>query len=94
MTVNIEVKGNLAKLLSTENLIIEHKNVDTASFDVKRRVLTLPQWKIDSNFVYDMLVAHEVGHALFTPSVMWKKDEYENLPHGYVNIVENIVQKF
>ena len=48
MTVNIEIKGNLAKLLATENLLIEHKNVETASFDVERRVLTLPQWKIDS----------------------------------------------
>ena len=68
MTVNIEIKGNLAKLLATENLLIEHKKVDTASFDVERRVLTLPQWKIDSDYVYDMLVAHEVGHALHTPN--------------------------
>ena len=42
MPVNIEIKGNLAKLLATENLIIEHKSVDTASFDIERRVLTLP----------------------------------------------------
>ena len=90
MTVNIEVKGNLAKLLSTENLIIEHKNVDTASFDVKRRVLTLPQWKIDSNFVYDMLVAHEVGHALFTPDRNFKlEEEYKDVPFDYVNVVED-----
>ena len=40
MPVNIEIKGNLAKLLATENLIIEHKPVETASFDVQRRVLT------------------------------------------------------
>lgn len=25
MTVNQEIKGNLAKLLATENLVIEHK---------------------------------------------------------------------
>ena len=58
MPVNIEIKGNLAKLLATENLIIEHKAVDTASFDVQRRVLTLPQWDIDSNYVYDMPVSY------------------------------------
>ena len=90
MTVNIEVKGNLAKLLSTENLIIEHKKVDTASFDVQRRVLTLPQWNIDSNFVYDMLVAHEVGHALFTPFRKWnEEEEYKDVPFDYVNVVED-----
>ena len=89
MPVNIEIKGNLARLLATENLIVEHKKVETAQFNTHTRVLTLPMWNTASNFVYDMLVAHEVGHALFTPSVMWKKDEYENLPHGYVNIVED-----
>ena len=90
MTVNIEIKGNLAKLLATENLLIEHKNVETASFDVERRVLTLPQWKIDSDYVYDMLVAHEVGHALHTPNRNYKlEDKYKDLPHDYVNVVED-----
>ena len=90
MPVNIEIKGNLAKLLATENLIIEHKAVDTASFDVQRRVLTLPQWETDSNYVYDMLVAHEVGHALHTPLRRWnKEDKYKDLPMDYVNVVED-----
>ena len=90
MTVNIEIKGNLAKLLATENLIIEHKQVDTASFDIDRRVLTLPQWETDSNYVYDMLVAHEVGHALHTPLRYWnKEDKYKDLPMDYVNVVED-----
>ena len=90
MPVNIEIKGNLAKLLATENLIIEHKQVDTASFDVQRRVLTLPQWETDSNYVYDMLVAHEVGHALHTPFRIWnKEDKYKDLPMDYVNVVED-----
>ena len=89
MPVNIEIKGNLARLLATENLIVEHKQVETAQFDVDRRVLTLPMWNTVSNFVYDMLVAHEVGHALFTPNTMWKKDEYANVPQSYVNVVED-----
>ena len=90
MPVNIEIKGNLAKLLATENLIIEHKSVDTASFDIERRVLTLPQWDIDSNYVYDMLVAHEVGHALYTPLRDWRKEEkYKDVPKDYINVVED-----
>ena len=90
MPVNIEIKGNLARLLATENLIIEHKKVDTASFDVERRILTLPQWKLDSNYVYDMLVAHEVGHALHTPFRRWNEEpEYKDVPMDYVNVVED-----
>ena len=90
MTVSIEIKGNLAKLLATEDLIIEHKPVETASFDVDRRVLTLPVWDRASETVYDMLVAHEVGHALFTPNRdWWKEDEFKTIPHDYVNVVED-----
>ena len=40
--ISKEIKGQLAKLLATEDLLIEHRNVTTASFDVERRVLTLP----------------------------------------------------
>ena len=90
MTVSIEIKGNLAKLLATEDLIIEHKPVETASFDVDRRVLVLPVWDRASETVYDMLVAHEVGHALFTPNRdWWKEDEFKTIPHDYVNVVED-----
>ena len=64
-----EVKGNLAKLLATENLVVQHKAVETASFDVNKRILTLPIWKGLTNTIYDLLVGHEVGHALFTPNV-------------------------
>lgn len=90
MAVNIEIKGNLARLLATENLIVEHKQVETAMFDVDRRVLTLPMWQRASNQVYDMLVAHEVGHALFTPFREWNfEDNYRQVPIDYVNVVED-----
>ena len=62
MTVNFEVKGMLARLLATEDLIVEHKKVETACFNVHTRVLTLPRWEKASSTVYDMLVAHEVSH--------------------------------
>ena len=66
-----EIKGNLARLLATENLVVEHRKVTTASFDVLNRVLTLPRWDRASNTVYDLLVGHEVGHALYTPLDGW-----------------------
>ena len=87
--INYEVKGQLAKLLATEDLIIENRKVDTAMFDVERRVLTLPMWEKASASVYDLLVGHEVGHALYTPSINWKKDHPE-LPMSYVNILEDV----
>ena len=67
MAVKHEIKSQLAKLLATEDLIVEHKQVPTAQFNVHTRVLTLPLWELASNDVYDMLVGHEVAHALFTP---------------------------
>tara|TARA_X000001036_G_scaffold439636_1_gene491525 strand:- start:498 stop:2651 length:2154 start_codon:yes stop_codon:yes gene_type:complete len=85
--MNQEIKGNLARLLATENLIVEHLKVSTASFDVDRRVLTLPNWDRASSIVYDMLVGHEVGHALFTPNEDWR--DIADCPKDYVNVIED-----
>ena len=87
--INQEIKGNLAKLLATENLIVEHRKVPTASFDTLRRVLTLPIWDKASATVYDMLVGHEVGHALYTPDVDWRESVRNNVPKDFVNVVED-----
>jgi len=87
MAVKHEIKSQLAKLLATEDLIVEHRNVDTAQFEVRTRVLTLPKWEKASNNVYDCLVAHEVGHALFTPDI-W--DWIGKIPQQFVNVVEDV----
>ena len=88
MTVQHEIKSQLAKLLATEDLIVEHKQVETAKFNVGTRVLTLPLWEKASNTVYDMLVGHEVGHALFTPDRDWYSEI--EIPPQFVNIVEDV----
>jgi len=85
MSVSHEIKSQLAKLLATEDLVVEHRQVETAQFNVHTRVLTLPLWEKASNTVYDLLVGHEVGHALFTPD----QDPPRNIPHQFVNIVED-----
>ena len=87
MAIKHEIKSQLAKLLATEDLIVEHKGVETAQFDVHTRVLTLPEWEKASNTVYDMLVGHEVGHALFTPDEDWFLEL--KIPQQFVNIVED-----
>ena len=86
MTINYEIKSQLAKLLATEDLVVENRPVDTACFDVETRVLTLPLWEKASGIVYDMLVGHEVGHALFTPN-QW--DFLGKIPKAYVNVTED-----
>ena len=83
-----EIKSQLAKLLATEDLVVENKYVETAQFNVHTRVLTLPVWEKASSQVYDMLVAHEVGHALFTPDSDWFKDR--KISPQFVNIVEDV----
>tara|TARA_A100001234_G_scaffold149098_1_gene131266 strand:- start:766 stop:2886 length:2121 start_codon:yes stop_codon:yes gene_type:complete len=83
--INQEIRGNLARLLATENLVVEHRKVTTASFDVLRRVLTLPLWDKASKVVYDLLVGHEVGHALYTPADQWDF----NVPKDFINVVED-----
>ena len=88
MSIQQEIKSQLAKLLATEDLIVEHKQVETASFNVETRVLVLPLWEKASSEVYDMLVAHEVGHALFTPNEDWT-ERYPEIPPSFVNIVED-----
>ena len=84
MAVQLEIKSQLSKLLATEDLVVEHKQVPSAQFNVHTRVLTLPLWEKASNTVYDLLVGHEVGHALFTPD-----EDFGNVPHQFVNVVED-----
>ena len=86
--INLDVKSNLAKLLATENITIQHNNVQTASFDVKNRVLTLPIFKKKSGDVYDMLIAHECAHALYTPYEEWEGITDKEL-RSYVNVLED-----
>ena len=87
---NKQSKSILAKLLATENVTVEHGKYNTASFDVKNRVLRLPIWKEMSGNLYDLLVLHEVGHALFTP----EEGMHDAKDHGrgfksFLNVVED-----
>lgn len=81
----------LAKLLATENLTVIRKNTGTASFDIKNRVLTLPTWKELTPQVEEMLVLHEVGHALYTTidgyGIVHTEKRYLQ---GYANILEDV----
>lgn len=94
-----ESKSLLAKLLAREDIdVVFSPSAETASFNSITRTLVLPVWQNMSESLNDMLVAHEVGHALHTP-----KTEQELLTaieevggsfsaqaKMYVNVVEDI----
>ncbi len=87
---NKESKSILAKLLASENLTVEHGKFNTASFDVKNRVLRLPIWKEMNGSLYDLLVLHEVGHALFTPAEGFHDAKgYGRGFKSFLNVVED-----
>lgn len=79
-----------AKLLSNENIAVIRARVRTASFDIKNRVLTLPQWKEMSPAVEGMLIGHEVGHALYTSDEYLDPLEENYKLKGYMNILEDV----
>lgn len=84
-------KSALGKLLAAENIRIEHKQVAGPSFDVKNRVLVLPMWKSVDADLYDLMIGHEVGHALYTPADGWmdKVKEYGKSFKTMLNLVED-----
>jgi len=85
-------KSQLAKLLATENIEVQENAVQTASFDVVNRILTIPIFKEEqkSKHVYDMLVGHEVSHALYTPSDSWKDMSNRSKEfRSFVNVIED-----
>ena len=85
-------KETLAKLMAIEDINVENRKVPTAAFDLKSRTLILPIWKDDlSEHVTDLLVGHEVAHALYSPAAEWfAVCEDKEVPKSYVNILEDI----
>ena len=91
--LDLQNQSSVARLLATENITVTHKKgITTAYFDVKHRVLGLPVWKDKGKVVYDMLVGHEVSHALFTPADGFEKFvEKEGRKYfDILNIIEDI----
>jgi hypothetical protein len=93
MTFTVEQKSQLAKLMATENLRVEHQKISTAKFDPKNRILYLPIWQNMSGTLYDLLCGHEVGHALYTPAEGWHdvatdKSKPKAYKH-FLNVVED-----
>ena len=90
-------KSTLAKLLAEEDVNVVHKQMETAYFDSKKRELGLPIWKDEemTKNIYDLMVCHEIGHALWTPLDMLEKAALRKINHSFVNIIEDArIEKF
>ena len=86
----IDTKSLLAKLMATENIVVEQKNIPTAMFNVKDRILTVPIFEETiSAQKYDLFIGHEVGHALWTPMDGMILGIKEKINSGVLNVVED-----
>ena len=84
-------KDILAKLLSTEDVQVVRASVPTASFDVKNRVLTLPTFVNLEESVENLMIGHEVGHALWTdPDYGNQECMKDKLTKNYANVIEDV----
>lgn len=93
MSQNTQFLSIVARLMASENVAINHDpNATTASFDLVARRLTLPVYKSMSDDLYEMLLAHEVGHALWTPLAGWHKSLSERGMgfKSFLNVVEDV----
>ena len=84
-------KSTIAKLLSEEDIHVVYKQMETAYFNPKDRELGLPIWDESktTNDVEDLMVCHEIAHALWTPLDMLEKAVVRGINHSFVNIVED-----
>ena len=83
-------KEQLAKLLATEDITVRiSPKARTASFDVQKRVLTLPDWSCSNASVLDMMTGHEVGHSLWTSFIDWSTSIKDGYHTGILNVVED-----
>ena len=84
-------KNTIAKLLAEEDIFVVHKQMPTAYFDVKNRELGLPIWKENTmtEIEEELLICHEIGHALYTPLDMMEGAALRKIEHSVVNVLED-----
>ena len=73
LTHNHGAASVMARILSSENIsVVVDRKARTAAFDLHNRTLYLPEWESMTRSVYDMLIGHEISHALHTPCDGWR----------------------
>lgn len=87
-----ESKSQLGKLMAEEGIIVEQRsNVNSAYFDGENKLLVVPVFNDDvSTNVLDLMISHEVSHALHTPFEQWKNAIKElKISKSILNVVED-----
>lgn len=84
-----ESKRAVANLMARENITVQVvSGADTAKFNPTTRVLIVPNWVGLTIEQCDLLMSHEIGHALFTD----RKMDISKISKGlftYLNIIED-----
>tara|TARA_R110000782_G_scaffold1608_3_gene6140 strand:- start:390 stop:2615 length:2226 start_codon:yes stop_codon:yes gene_type:complete len=77
--------------MSEEDIHVVYKQMDTAYFNPKDRELGLPIWDETKTTadIEDLMVCHEIAHALWTPLDMLEKAQVRKINFSFVNIVED-----
>lgn len=98
-TTHVPSYSLFAQLLASERLRVTiDKMATTASFAPEHRILTLPSWSGFGEESWLLFIAHEVGHALFTPAAAFSHPTVTRLSQQYgteatrtvLNIFEDI----
>lgn len=95
-TPALSTKATLARLMAAEDLKVEiSQRARTASFNMMDRTLTLPLWDV-ADETFNMLVGHEVSHALYTPGGLALDKacrsisaKHPGVAKTYLNVVED-----
>ncbi len=96
--MNLEQKNLLYKLYSEEDVNIVRKKVETASFNIKTRTITMPVFEDMTTSMEDTLGGHESAHAKYTPTDWSFDPAHKDNPDyiyvdsklkSFVNVVED-----
>jgi len=92
MIKNKNSKDILAKILSEEDIVVIRTQAETASFDIVKRIMTLPIFKSKmSDTVETLFIAHEAAHAKYTIVESMEDCEriFRSLDFSILNIIED-----
>lgn len=84
-------KSVLAKIIAGEDLELVHdSNAQTAYINLEERKVCIPLWNNMTPSVYDLFLAHEVSHALHTPTEGYHGNgEYPAGFRSFLNVTED-----
>lgn len=82
-----------ARMLASEGISVTYSDtVETATFNVKTRVLTCPMWQGITNNIHILFIAHEVSHARHTPSTIVEDVKKAVGEKDFIFTILNIVE--